>query len=327
MASVEQMTVPGPRTPRQRAAGDPIAVARLLPKPVYYVMSGGGAHGAVQWGALQALAQTDLIPDAIVGTSAGALNGAVFAEDVASGVSRVGFIWGQLSADFVVGDKWVTRGISQVRSSGLVSNEVERVTLEALLRAERFEDLDIPFAAVATDLASGRPHVFESGPLVPALLASSAIPGVLPPVEIEGRAYVDGLASANLPALPALQLGAGSIVVLDTGNRKEGTPGVTAGKVLSRVGGIMATSQRRRQLRESARHIPVVLLPTPDDLGGSMEFDDTMAAGAHSYEMARSFLADLALSNRRKLRKGLYARGDDHAAGADLHDVIKVVSS
>lgn len=299
----------------------------MLPGPVHYVLAGGGAHGAVQWGALQALAQTDLTPDAIIGTSAGALTGAVLAEDLASGVHRMAYVWGQMNLSYIVGDKWWTRSITQVRSPGLVTNAGEEATLQGLLHTERIEDLDVPFAAVATDLATGHPHVFDSGPLIPALLASSAIPGVLPPVEIDGRPYCDGLVSANLPAVPAVQRGAGSIVVLDTGSRQSGDGGATAAKVLARVGAIMAASQRRRQLREAARHVPVVLLPTPDDLGGSLEFADTMRAAGVSYAMSRAFLTDLALQVRRRLRlkPGLYARPDDHGLSADLEPILKAV--
>ncbi len=300
-------------------------LARLLPKPVHFVMAGGGSHGAVQWGALQALDQTDLSPDAIIGTSAGALTGSILAEDLASGVHRIAYVWGQINMSFLVGEKWLTRGITQVRSPGLIANDTQRATLESILHTERIEDLEVDFAAVATDLATGRPHVFDSGELISALLASSAIPGVLPPVEIEGRRYVDGLASANLPAIPALQRGAGSIVVLDTGARAATEPGTTPTKVLGRVAAIMASSQRRRQLREAARSVPVLLLPTPDDLGGSLEFGDTMRAGASGYAMARAFLADLCLHNRRRLRPGLYARPDDHGLSPELLPLLKAV--
>jgi NTE family protein len=216
-----------------------------------------------------------------------------------------------------------------MRSPGLVSNAVVEATLQGLLQTERIEDLDVPFAAVATDLATGRPHVFDSGPLIPALLASSAIPGVLPPVMIDDRPYCDGLASANLPAVPAVQRGAGSIVVLDTGSRQSGEVGTTATKVLARVGAIMAASQRRRQLREAAAQVPVLLLPTPDDLGGSLEFSDTMRAGASAYTMARSFLADVALTfrRRRRLRPGLYARPDDPGLSPDLRPLLREVAA
>lgn len=319
------MEVPGPRSPREREAGDPIRLARLLPRPVHFVMAGGGAHGSVQWGALQALSLTDLVPDAIIGTSAGALTGAILAEDLVTGVDRLAYVWGQISMQSLVGDKWLTRGIAQVRASGLVANDAQRAALESILAMRRIEDLEVEFAAVATDLATGRPHVFDRGPLIPALLASSAIPGVLPPVELEGRWYVDGLASANLPAVPAVMRGAGSIVVLDTGSREAGEAGTSPTRVLARVAAIMATSQRRRQLRQASHAVPVVLLPTPDDLGGSMEFGDTMHAGASSYEMARAFLADLALSRKRRLRPGLYARSDDQRISGDLaHSVIEV---
>jgi NTE family protein len=319
------MEVPGPRSTSERRAGDPIPVARVLPGPVHFVMAGGGAHGAVQWGTLQALRQTDIVPDSIIGTSAGALNGAIIAEDLASGVNRMSYVWGQINMSYLVGDKWLARGLKQVRSPSLISNAPQAATLESILRTELIEDLELPFAAVATDLASGRPHIFDSGPLIPALLASSAIPGVLPPVYFDDRPFVDGLACANLPAVPALERGAGSIIVLDTGTRAGGEIGLTPTKVLGRVAAIMAASQRRRQLRQAAVQVPVVLLPTPSDLGGSMEFRDTMRVAADSYTMTRAFLADLALRGRRRLRPGLYARPDDHALSDDLQPLLKVV--
>lgn len=319
------MDVPGPRSAAERNAGYPVPLAKMLPKPVYYVLAGGGAHGSVQWGALQALAQTDLAPDFIMGTSAGALSGSILAEDPESGVARLAYVWAQLDMSYLVGDKWWSKGITQVRSRSLVGNAIEAATLNSILQTEKIEDLSVPFAAVATDLASGRPHVFDNGPLVPALLASSAIPGVLPPVEIAGRPYCDGLASANLPAVPAVQRGAASIVVLDTGARQAVETAKTPARVLSRVGGIMAASQRRRQLREAATRVPVLLLPTPDDLGGSLEFSDTMRSAAATYSMTRAFLADLSLQYKRRLPVGLYARPDDHGLSDDLQPLLKSV--
>lgn len=320
------MDVPGPRSSEQRRAGDPIPIARLLPKPVYFVMAGGGAHGAVQWGALQALSQTDVVPDAIIGTSAGALTGAILAEDLASGVHRIAYIWSQIDRSYLVGDKWLTRGLTAVRSPGLISHDRQEQTLTSILHTPNIEDLEVDFAAVATDLATGRPHLFDEGPLVPALLASSAIPGVLPPVTINDRVYIDGLASANLPAIPALQRGAGSIVVLDTGTREVGEVDTAPAKVIARVAVIMAISQRRRQLREAAHEVPVLLLPTPNDLAGTLEFGDTMRSSAAGYSMTRAFLTDLALQRRRKLARGLYARPDDHGLTPDLEPLLKAVA-
>lgn len=320
------MDVPGPRSAEQRRAGDPIPIARLLPKPVYFVMAGGGAHGAVQWGALQALSQTDVVPDAIIGTSVGALTGAILAEDLASGVHRIAYIWSQINRSYLVGDKWLTRGLTAVRSPGLVSHDMQQELLTSILHATNIEDLEVEFAAVATDLATGRPHLFDDGSLVPALLASSAIPGVLPPVTIDERVYIDGLASANLPAIPAVQRGAGSLVVLDTGTRSVGDVDTSPARVIGRVAVIMAMSQRRRQLREAAREVPVLLLPTPNDLAGTLEFGDTMRAAAAGYSLSRAFLTDLALQRRRKLARGLYARPDDHGLTPDLEVLLKAVA-
>jgi NTE family protein len=302
-----------------------LPLVQLLPKPVYYVLAGGGAHGAVQWGALQALAQTDLTPDFIMGTSAGALSGSIYAEDPQSGVARLAYVWAQMDMSYLVGEKWWTKGITQVRSHGLVSNTIEEATLDSILHTKNIEELSVPFAAVATDLASGRPHVFDQGPLIPALLASSAIPGVLPPVTIDGRAFCDGLASANLPAVPAVERGAASIVVLDTGVRQATEVATTSARVLARVGGIMAASQRRRQLRDASALVPVLLLPTPSDLGGSLEFKDTMRSAAETYGGSRRFLTDLVLQEKEPLAPGLYARPDDHGLSADLAPLLKAV--
>jgi hypothetical protein len=87
----------------------------------------------------------------------------------------------------------------------------------------------------------------------------------------------------------------------------------------------MASSQRRRQLRDASAQIPVVLLPTPDDLGGSLEFGDTMRSAAASYGMARAFLADLSLQQRGTLRPGLYARPGDHGVSVDLLPLVTQV--
>ncbi len=319
------MDVPGPRSERERSLGFPIPLADLLPKPIHYVMAGGGSHGAVQWGALQALALTDIVPDSIIGTSAGALSGSILAEDLKAAVARLAYVWGQMNMSYLAGDRWLSRGLTQMRSPGLVSNTIEQATIASILHTELIEDLDVPFAAVATDLASGRPHIFDSGPVIPALLASTAIPGVLPPVEINGRLYCDGLASANLPAVQAVQRGAGSIVVLDTGHGKAGDVSASSAKVLSRVRGIMAISQRRRQLRDAASRVPVVLLPTPDDLGGTLDFGGTMHAGSLTYEKARAFLADLCLQCSEPLDVGLYARPDDPGLSEDLLPMLKEV--
>lgn len=304
-----------------------LPLAPLLPRPVFYAMAGGGSHGAVQWGLLQALSETDLTPDGIVGTSAGALSGVIMAEDPPSGLNRLAYIWGQLDAGHVVGENWLAR-LANARQIALLDNRTEERTLESLLTATTFEDLALPFSAVATDVATGGAVIVDSGPLIPALLASSAIPGALPPVEIDGRWLFDGLASANLPAVPALRQGAGSIVVLDTGGRDPGVINQSARRVISRLSSILGTAQRVDQLRDSASRVPVVLLPTPGGLAGNLDFRHTMQSAATAYSSARSFLAALVRERAgRPLQAGLYAVADQRGVAGALADLLLPVTA
>nr|MCH9814863.1 patatin-like phospholipase family protein [Actinomycetes bacterium] len=80
MANAPDIHVPPARPSGIQALGA-LELAHRLPKPIFFALAGGGSHGAVQWGSLQALAETDITPDALVGSSAGALTGSVIAED------------------------------------------------------------------------------------------------------------------------------------------------------------------------------------------------------------------------------------------------------
>lgn len=321
---VPQIHVPPARPEAVRALGESLPLSPLLPRPVHYVMAGGGSRGSVQWGLLQALSETDVRPHAIIGTSAGALSGVVLAEDPLSGMNRLSYVWAQLDSRFVVGESW-WGSLSKARHIALAENTAVRETLESVVAARDFADLALPFAAVATDLASGSPAVIDSGPLIPALLASSAIPGLLPPVEVQGRLLVDGLASANLPAIQAVQRGAGSVVVLDTGGRHPGETSMAARRVISRLAVALSASQRRDQLCDAAAEIPVVLLPTPGNLGSTLDFSDTMSAASDAYAMARDFLADLVQRHDDLLPAGLYARSDTRGIDAAVREVLQAV--
>ncbi len=318
--------VPPARSAAALSLGAVLPISKLLPKPVHFVLAGGGSRGAVQWGLLQALSETDLRPDSMIGTSAGALSGVVVAEDPGSGMNRLAYIWAQLDTKFVIGDNWLA-SLTNARESALMENTAIKETLESVVGAHEFHELAVPFATVATDLATGLPHVIDSGPLIPALLASSAIPGLLPPVEVDGRLLVDGLASANLPAIPAVERGAGSIVVLDTGARSLGELGTSSRKVIARLAASLSAVQRRNQLTQAASEVPVVLLPTPDNLGGTLDFGATMSAASETYSMTREFLLDLVRNERRKLTPGLYVRPDSRESDAISPDLLRPVTT
>ena len=307
--------------------GGILPLSRLLTPPVWWTLAGGGAHGAVQLGTLQAIRETDLEPEQLLGSSAGALTGALIAEDPVAAVNRLFYLWADLDLTDLVGGGWVgmVSPTSFTRSS-LADNAGEMASLEEVYDARRFEDLVIPFGAVATDMISGQPTVFDSGDLLPALLASSAIPGVFPPVEIDGRYYIDALASANLPASLAMRRGAGSIVAFDTGSSPDKTIGTSLQQLVPAVNALLSTQQRISSLAQAAAEVPVLYLPTPADLPGSLSFNESFTTSRDSYLLARAFLLDLAEAyptGSPALEPGLYCRPD--AFSIDSENLSRVM--
>jgi NTE family protein len=135
----------------------------------------------------------------------------------------------------------------------------------------------------------------ESGPLVPALLASTAIPGLYPAVRIDGRDLVDGGVVSNVPVTHALRMGARSVVVLDCGvfGLRQETPRTLA-ETVAHVVAIMMRQQVARDVPEVARRVPVLYLPGPFPLTTSpLEFLASAALMQEAYEKSRAFLAQV----------------------------------
>ncbi|HKC20591.1 MAG TPA: patatin-like phospholipase family protein [Candidatus Dormibacteraeota bacterium] len=188
-------------------------------RKVAFVLSGGASLGAVQVGMLQALFERGVRPDLLVGTSVGAINSAWIAGlPDAQGVDRLAEIWLSLRRQdvFPINPLISAAGLLG-RSNHFISNEALRTVLEANMPFSRLEDASIPVHVVATDLKSGRAAVMTSGPAVPALLASCAIPGIFPPVTIGRREYVDGGVASHTPLTIALELAATDVYVLPVG--------------------------------------------------------------------------------------------------------------
>src|SRR5438552_2315629 len=167
-----------------------------------FVLSGGGSLGAVQVGMLRALFETGIRPDMLIGTSVGAVNAAwVAGRPEPDGMGELEDIWLGLRRQDVFPLSPVTgvRGLLG-RANHFISNSSLRRILETHIPYRRLEEAAIPVHIVATELKSGRATILASGPAVPALLASCAIPAVFRPVEIGGRDYVDGGALSHRPA-------------------------------------------------------------------------------------------------------------------------------
>lgn len=244
-----------------------IELAARLPRPVAYVLAGGAAYGAVQAGQLMALAETDLLPDFVVGTSVGSLNGAVLAESPESASARLGLLWASITRPDVFG-KAISSAVNiATRKQALIDHDGLQSVIENALTVRQFRDLAIPLTAVTTDFDTGEVHPISHGDLVPALLASSAIPLVFPSVEWQGRTLVDGGLVANVPIGVAAAQGAASIVVLDCGFTlmPPSRDDTFTGKLL-RSAAIMAAQQVRRDLRDT-QDKTLLYLPGPWPMG------------------------------------------------------------
>jgi len=186
-----------------------------------WVLGGGGARGAAQVGVLQALFEAGVeAPVGIVGTSVGALNGASIAA------------YPSLAGTMMLREVWLSRqaaAVCQAHPLGVIISGLRRDQLsvmpqqnvrrlieraQSLTGVATFEQLRVPLAVVATDLNAGKPAVFRSGELAPALLASTAIPGVFPSVRINDREHLDGGVVDNTPLNTAVDDGARDILAI-----------------------------------------------------------------------------------------------------------------
>lgn len=152
-------------------------------------LSGGGAKGFAHIGVFKLLEECGLMPDVIVGTSVGALMGALFAD---------GYTADEIKELFS-GREFSEFAQLQLPKSGLFDSKRFRHFLRRHLRAKTFEELKTPLIVMATDLDNGESHEFRSGPIVEAVTASCSIPIIFSPVVINGVHYVDGGLFHNFP--------------------------------------------------------------------------------------------------------------------------------
>jgi NTE family protein len=232
-----------------------------------FVLGGGGLLGAHEVGMLRALSEAGIRPDLVVGTSIGAINGAFVAADPAGAVERLGRMWqgDELRLAFIE-NVW-GRAARLVRSgTHLHSLEPLRRLLESALPGEDFADLELPFQCVAAGIETASARWFSSGALVPAVMASCAVPGLLPPVEVDGGHYFDGGLVDSIPVGRAVTLGADSVYVLQVGRIE--SP-LEVPKRPWEVGLVAFEIARRHRFHEEMSSLPdgvrVHVLPTGGD--------------------------------------------------------------
>jgi NTE family protein len=277
---------------------------------VAFVLSGGGNHGVAQVGMLRALLEHRIVPDVLIGTSVGALNAAaVAATPTLEGVHRLERIWASITADDLFpGGAWARTWQVVRKQSHLVPNS-GLVRLVERFAAGSFHDLTVPLRVIATDQATGDEVVFAAGPLGPALRASTALPGLLPPVVHAGRVLIDGAVVDNVPVSHAFAGQAPSqVYVLDVSGTLVPRPARHPGDALLHA---FAIARKQRWLVERAlvpAGVEVVELPRPADARGIFDMSHNDDIRHQAYVLADRFLEERATRSAAVERRPVWRR-------------------
>src|SRR3984957_3546584 len=264
------------------------------------VLSGGGNLGAMQAGSVDALFEAGIKPDLLVGTSVGAMNSAFLATHPGlEGAWALRDAWAALrrAEAMQLAPLLAFMGFFGLRDH-LVSAKQLRVLLDKWIPIDRFEQSTLPFGVVATDALSGEAVVVTSGEVGPALVASSAIPGIFPPVRVGGRWLIDGSLSSNHPVLEAQDLGADEIYLVTTITASRTAPPRGAVAVAMNSVSLLTARVARLQLAEARRraeqmggHIHVV--PSAEPLApGPFDYRRSAELAEQAYRRTRQWLIE-----------------------------------
>ncbi|MGH3354828.1 MAG: patatin-like phospholipase family protein [Nocardioidaceae bacterium] len=268
-----------------------------------FVLGGGGMLGAAEVGMLRALLEHRVTPDVVIGTSVGALNGSLTAAGpLTDVVERLTALWkAAATGRQVYGDR-THRRLGRVMRTGthLYSSAPLRAALEYELGDLTFDRLPIPFQCCAASIERAAEHWFTSGVVVDAVVASAAVPGLLPPAEVDGEHYLDGGIVNSIPVGRAVELGARRIYVLQVGRIDRPLSAPRRPWEVARVS--FEIARRHRFAREMAalpEGVEAYVLPA----GGTSARDDLLLAHRdfssvqkridRSYEASMEYLRDV----------------------------------
>jgi len=266
-----------------------------------FVLGGGGVLGAVEVGMLRALLERGITPDLVLGTSIGAFNGALVASqpDLAV-VDRLTELWRSAGSARQAGYgdrplRTVRRAVST--RTHLWSAEPLRQRLEDELGDLTFEELPVTFQVCAASIERAAEHWFTSGRVVDAVVASAAVPGLLPPAEVDGEHYLDGGIVNSVPLGRAVGLGATRVFVLQVGRLDRPLRPPKRPWDVARVSFEIARRHRFvRELAELPDDVECHVLPArgtsarDDTLLGSRDFTGVQERIDATYDAARAYL-------------------------------------
>jgi NTE family protein len=274
---------------------------------VALVFQGGGSLTAPQVGMLWALREAAVLPDLVIGSSAGALNAVAFASDPSpAGLERLEAVWMSLRRRHVAPFSARTMLTAVVgRGDGLVSNAALRGLLASAAVAPALNETPIPAHVVATELATGTAVVLSDGETIPALLASCAFPGLYPPVQVGEQLLVDGGVSADVPVLQAEALGARVSYVLPaaTSDVAQSLPRGPVPLACHALGQILGSAARSDM---TAARGPVHILPAPSGSATNpVDFRDTSRLIDEGYRLTTDWLANHLPQSHAGARTGM----------------------
>jgi NTE family protein len=278
-----------PPKPAPVAAAPVPAPVQLRKVKIGLALGGGAARGFAHIGVIKALEAQGIVPDIVVGTSAGSVVGALYA----SGYNGFALQKIALEMDEATISDWALPFFN--KSSGVLKGEALQAYVNKAVHNQPIEKLRIPFGAVATDLKSGQPILFRRGNTGQAVRASSSVPGVFQSVNIGGRTYVDGGLVAPVPVRYAKEMGAEFVIAVNISSAAKGQATDSSVDVMMQTFNIMGQSINENLLREA----DVVITP-PLGTMGSADFNGRNLAVLAGEQAASQVMAQLKAKLRAK---------------------------
>jgi NTE family protein len=227
------------------AAPQPVVAKSARPVKIGLALGGGAARGFAHIGVIKALEAQGIVPDVVVGTSAGSLVGALYA------AGNNGFALHKLALEMdeaAISD-WSVPMFA--KATGVLKGEALQNYVNKAVNNVPLEKLKLPFGAVATDLKNGEPILFQRGNTGAAVRASSAVPGVFQPVRIGERSYVDGGLVSPVPVRFAREMGADFVIAVNISSQPDAQPSASTLEVLLQTFAIMGQSINAYELKDA----------------------------------------------------------------------------
>lgn len=268
-------------------AAPPAAAGVARPIKIGLALGGGAARGFAHIGVIKVLESHGIVPDIVVGTSAGSLVGALYA------AGNNGFALQKLAfeMDEAAISDWSVPLFSN--SSGVLKGEAIQQYVNRAVNQQPIEKLKLPFGAVATDLRTGQPILFRRGNTGAAVRASSSVPGVFQPVRIGQQDFVDGGLVSPVPVSFARKMGADFVIAVNISAQPDAQPASGTLEVLLQTFAIMGQTLNQYELKQA----DVVIRPELATMKGS-DFNGRNIAIAAGEKATQALMAEI----RQKLK-------------------------